>query len=47
MASTRRALLAASWDGRYEVASGVYLARLRLAERSFAQPLTPDDVRKP
>ena len=35
---------AVSWDGRddrgREVASGVYLARLRLAERAFSHPLT-------
>ena len=35
---------AVSWDGRddrgRELASGVYLARLRLAERALSQPLT-------
>ena len=37
-------VFAVSWDGRddrgREVASGVYLARLRLAERAFTHPLT-------
>ena len=37
-------VFAVSWDGRddqgREVASGVYLARLRLAERALSQPLT-------
>ncbi len=37
-------VFAVSWDGRddqgREVASGVYLCRLRLAERALSHPLT-------